>query len=63
MPNNPKIIPPPEGKLVPLGHVVLQSCPLTEEEGKMWLTMIANVLPSEVFTLYSWLPIQPGPTN
>lgn len=57
------IIPPPEGKLVPLGHVVLQSMPLTKEEGDVWLSMIAKSLPAEIFTHYSWVPILPDPAN
>lgn len=61
--DNKQIIMPPEGKLVPLGHVILQSMPLTKEEGEVWLSMIAKSLPSEIFTLYSWLPMQPGDPN
>lgn len=49
---------PPGTKFVPLGHVILQSQPLTKEEGDAWLKFIAGVLPAEVFTLYSWVPIQ-----
>ena len=50
--------PVPEGKLVPLGHIILQSCPISEEEGQAWLQMVAKVLPAEIFTTWSWLPIQ-----
>jgi hypothetical protein len=52
------IVPPPEGKLEPLGTIILQSMPVTKEEGEVWLTMVAKVLPSEIFTHYSWVPIQ-----
>lgn len=55
--------PIPTPQLVPLGYIVLQSLPVTEEEGKIWLQMIAKSLPSEIFTQYSWLPIQPGDPN
>ena len=49
----------PGEKLVPLGTVILQSMPLSEEEGRIWLEMIAKTLPSEIFTHYSWVPILP----
>ena len=52
----------PQG-LVPLGYVVLQSLPCTEEEGRVWLQMIARTLPCEMFTTYSWIPLLPGDTN
>lgn len=54
---------PPDQKLVPLGYIVLQSGPLTEEEGKIWLTLVSKVLPSEIFTHYSFVPIIPGDSN
>lgn len=55
--------PLPTPQLARLGHVVLQSLPVTEEEGKVWLNMIAKTLPSEFFTHFSWLPMQPGDPN
>ena len=52
-----------DGSLPPLGHIILQSTPVTKEEGEVWLSMIAQVLPSEIFTHYSWVPFAPGKTN
>ena len=47
-----------------LGFIILQSAPLTKEEGQTWLAMVANCLPSEIFTQYSWVPFtKPDETN
>jgi hypothetical protein len=54
---------PFEGKLVPLGHIVVQSQPLTQAEGDFWLNILAKNLPAELFSHYSWLPILPGDSN
>jgi hypothetical protein len=53
-----EIIPPPEGKMEELGHVILQSRPVTKAEGDAWLKFIAGVLPAEIFVAYSWVPLQ-----
>jgi len=63
------IIPPPEGKLVPLGTLVLQSHPPTAFEGNIWLATLTNVLKgagveaSDLIANYSWIPIDPEPMN
>ncbi len=53
-----KIIPPPEGKLEQLGTIVLQSLPVSKDEGDAWLQLVAKHLPAEIFTAYSWVPLQ-----
>lgn len=53
-------------KLVPLGYIVVQSMPLTEKEGEIWLTMIARTMPPEIVSLFTqsaWVPIIPGDLN
>lgn len=53
-------------KLVPLGYIILQSFPVTEEEGEAWETLFRKCLPPEackLFTQVSWVPIMPGDSN
>jgi hypothetical protein len=51
------------GKLSPLGYVVLQSEPITEADGNMWMAMVANFMPQEIFRNYRWIPLVPGDGN
>ena len=58
LPEEREILKPVEGKLIEMGTIILQSKPCSKEEGDAWLKFIAAHLPSEVFTTYSWIPIQ-----
>jgi hypothetical protein len=49
--------PPGLGKLEVVGNIILMSRPVTEAEGQAWLHAIAAVLPADVFTTWSWIPI------
>lgn len=53
--DNQQIQNPP--KLEVVGNIILMSHPVTKEEGDAWLKFIASVLPCEVFTTWSWIPI------
>lgn len=52
-----------EPEMPQMGYMVIQSAPLTEAEGQMWLGMVARCFPDEMFTKFSWLPILPGDPN
>ena len=50
-------------KLVPLGNVIIQSFPVTQEEAEHWLELIAKSLPAEMYVKAAWIPMLPGDTN
>jgi hypothetical protein len=64
-----EIIPPPEGKLVQLGTLVIQSHPLSQFDGSVWLSTLTNVLDgagveaSDLIANYSWIPLDTEPPN
>lgn len=45
------------------GHMIIQSFPVTEEEGKAWLDLIAKALPPEMYVRASWVPTMLGSPN
>jgi hypothetical protein len=44
-------------KLEVVGNIILMSRPVTQQEGQEWLKAIAQTLPADTFTTWSWVPI------
>jgi len=51
------ILRPPGGKLEVVGNIILMSKPVTQQEGQEWLQAVSAILPSDMFTTWSWIPI------
>ena len=40
----------------PMGHLILESCPVTEKEASAWLSMLATCVPTGEIASYIWVP-------